>query len=110
MTDPRPIRIRASLLGAQTEVRVLISHPMETGLRKDGSGALIPAHYITELSIWHQERLVLQARFGPSVAANPYLNFRFDGGAVGDKVSIEWLDNRGESQRESTQIVEGSGR
>ena len=105
MNDPRPIRLRANLLDGQTEVRLLISHPMETGLRKDAAGVLIPSHYITDLSVWHQERLVLQARFGPSVAANPYLNFRFDGGAVGDGVRVEWTDSRGESQRESTRIA-----
>ena len=105
MTETRPIRMRANLVDGQTEVRILISHPMETGLRKDGAGAAIPAHFITDVSVWHLERLVLQAQFGPSVAANPYLLFRFAGGAVGDAVRVEWLDSRGESQRESTRIA-----
>ena len=33
-----PMRIRAALAGEETTVRVLMSHPMETGLRKDAAG------------------------------------------------------------------------
>jgi sulfur-oxidizing protein SoxZ len=33
-----PMKIRATLQGDVADVRVLMSHPMETGQRKDSSG------------------------------------------------------------------------
>lgn len=45
-----PMRIRAVAKDGVTEARVLISHVMETGQRKDSAGALIPAHFITEFT------------------------------------------------------------
>ena len=44
---PEPIRMRIKLDGDVADVRVLIGHPMETGLRKDPStGELVPLHFI----------------------------------------------------------------
>ena len=44
-----PMRIRANNKDGVTEVRVLMSHVMESGARKDAAGATIPAHYIKDL-------------------------------------------------------------
>lgn len=92
---PAATRIRASVSGAETEIKALMSHDMETGQRKDASGALIPAHHITDLSVTHNERVVLSAQFGTAISRNPFLQFRFKGGARGDKVFLNWTDNRG---------------
>lgn len=100
-----PMRIRALAKDGVTEVRVLISHVMETGQRKDSAGALIPAHFITELTAKHNDRLVLSAEFGPSVSTNPYVAFKFNGGSKGDKLSVTWLDNKGESRSDEVQIA-----
>lgn len=100
-----PMRIRALAKDGVTEVRVLISHVMETGQRKDSAGALIPAHFITELTAKHNDRLVLSAEFGPSVSTNPYVAFKFNGGAKGDKLVVTWVDNKGESRSDEVQIA-----
>lgn len=100
-----PMRIRATAKDGVTEVRVLMPHVMETGLRKDAAGAPIPAHFITELSVSHEDRVVLGAQFGPSVSANPYLAFRFAGGARGDRLSVSWVDNRGDSRTDEVRIA-----
>lgn len=100
-----PMRIRAAAKEGITEVRVLMAHVMETGLRKDSSGAPIPAHFITELSAKHNDKVVLSAQFGPSVSTNPYLAFRFNGGAKGDTLSVSWTDNKGESRSDEVQIA-----
>ena len=42
---PDPMRIRAQAAGDKTTVRVLMSHEMETGLRKDPAGKTIPAWF-----------------------------------------------------------------
>jgi sulfur-oxidizing protein SoxZ len=98
------MRIRAAAKEGVTEVRVLMSHPMETGQRKDSSGNPIPAHHITELTAKHNDKVVLSAQFGPSVSTNPYLAFKFQGGAKGDKVVVSWVDNKGESRTDEVQV------
>ncbi|QDF99658.1 thiosulfate oxidation carrier complex protein SoxZ [Azoarcus sp. DD4] len=99
------MRIRAAAKDGLTEVRVLMSHVMETGQRKDAAGATIPAHFITELTAKHNDRLVLSAQFGPSVSTNPYLAFKFNGGAKGDKITVSWVDNKGDSRTDEVQIA-----
>lgn len=99
-----PMRIRAAAKDGVTEVRVLMSHVMETGQRKDSSGAVIPAHFITELTAKHNDKVVLAAQFGPSVSTNPYLSFKFNGGAKGDKVTVSWVDNKGDSRSDDVQV------
>ena len=44
-----PMRIRAQAAGDKATVRVLMSHEMETGLRKDSAGKAIPAWFIQEI-------------------------------------------------------------
>jgi len=83
---------------------VLMSHPMETGQRRGGDGQPIPAHYITELTAKHNDKIVLDAEMGPSVSTNPYLSFKFKGGAAGDTVEVSWKDNKGESRTDKVQI------
>jgi sulfur-oxidizing protein SoxZ len=91
-----PMRIRATTTAGVTEVKVLMSHPMETGLRKDASGTPVPAH---------NDKVVLAAEWGAAVSQNPFLQFRFNGGAPGDKVSIEWSDNTGDSRRDEVVLT-----
>ena len=74
------IKIRAQKKGDVTEVKALMRHPMETGMRKDQAGAAIPAHFITEVSVLHGEQPVMQGHWGAAVSANPFLGVRFAGG------------------------------
>lgn len=101
---PTPTKIRASLKGDLIEVRILMQHEMENGRRKDESGNLIPAWYITDIKVQHQDRTVLEGQFGTSVSKNPYLVFRFRKGAKGEKVVVSWTDNRGDSRVDETVI------
>jgi sulfur-oxidizing protein SoxZ len=99
------IKIRATAKGDSTTVKALMSHNMETGLRKDKkTGEKIPAHFIQEVTCEHNGKNVLTALWGPAVSKNPYLSFKFKGGAKGDKVKISWVDNKGESASEEAKI------
>jgi len=90
------IKIRAKAKGDITTVKTLMSHPMETGLRKDSkTGKKIPAHHITEVTAEHNGNLVMTANWGGAISENPYLSFKFKGGASGDKIRISWVDNMG---------------
>lgn len=100
-----PMKIRAAVKDGITEVKVLMGHAMETGLRKDADGALVPAWFITEVTAKHQDKVVLDAQFGTAVSKDPYLVFRFKGGAKGEKISITWLDNHGETRTDEVEIT-----
>lgn len=102
---PDPMRIRATAQAdGSTEVRVLMSHEMETGQRRDAAGKLVPAHYISSVTVQHAGRTVLAADWGPAVAKNPYLQFRFSGARKGDEISVTWLDNKGETRTDKATI------
>ena len=103
MSDP--MRIRAQIKDSLTEVRVLMAHVMETGLRKDAAGKPIAAHHITDVKATVGTRTVLEAKWGPAISQNPFLHFRFSGGKVGDKVTVTWTDNQGDKRTDEAAIV-----
>jgi sulfur-oxidizing protein SoxZ len=92
-----PMKMRATLGQGYTDVRVLMSHPMETGQRKDAEGKLVPLHFIQNVTVKVNGRTVLDAQVSQAVSRNPVFSFRVKGGAKGDKIEVAWLDNRGES-------------
>jgi len=99
-----PMRIRAAAKGDMTEVRVLMSHPMETGQRKNAAGDTIPAHFITDVEATHNGKSVLKAQWSTAVSQNPFLSFKFKGGAKGDKLAVKWVDNKGEARTDEAAI------
>ncbi len=101
----KTIRIRAKSKGATTTVKALITHPMETGLRKNKkTGKKIPAHYITEVKCEHGGKTVVNAQWGPAVSKNPYLSFAFTGARKGDSVKLSWVDNKGKSDSTTAKV------
>jgi sulfur-oxidizing protein SoxZ len=100
-----PMKIRANVVGDSTEVKVLMSHEMETGQRKDAQGKTIPAWHIQSVAATWNGKTVLTAEWGPAVSKNPFLAFKFKGGAKGDKVQITWTDNRGEKRTDEVVIA-----
>ena len=99
-----PMRIRAQSSGDKATVRVLMAHEMETGQRKDAAGKTIPAWYIQEVVAQHNGKTVLTAQWGPSVAKNPFLQFNVKGAKAGDKISIAWVDNRGDKRSDEAVV------
>ena len=99
------IKMRANVDAGVTTIKALISHPMETGTRKDSkTGEVIPAHFIQEVVCEHKGNKVLVANWGPAVSKNPYLSFRFTGAAAGDTVKLSWVDNKGDKDSAETTI------
>jgi sulfur-oxidizing protein SoxZ len=101
----KSIKVRAKVKGDETTVKTLISHHMETGLRKDSkTGKKIPAHFIQEVTCEHNGANVLTALWGTAVSKNPYLSFKFKGAKAGDTLKISWVDNQGESDSTEAKI------
>jgi len=99
------MKMRAQLKGDYAEVKVLMSHPMETGRRKGDDDVLIPAHFVQLLTATLNGKEVLQAQWGTGIAKNPYLTFRLKGAKLNDIVTVTWHDNLGESATQSIAVI-----
>ena len=98
------MRIRAQASGDKTTVRILMAHEMETGQRKDGAGKIIPAWFIQDVNASLNGKVVFTAEWGPAVSKNPFMQLTLKGGKAGDKVSVTWKDNRGETRTDEATV------
>jgi sulfur-oxidizing protein SoxZ len=98
------MRIRAQAQGDKVTVRVLVSHEMESGQRKDAAGKTVPAWFIQNISATCNGKTVMSAQWGPAVSKNPFVQFSFKGGKAGDKVTVDWTDNRGDKRSDEAVI------
>lgn len=100
------IKIRTKRLDGQTQIRTLITHPMETGRSKDPkTQQLIPAHHIQELTLSHNGKPISTCQMGASISKDPYFAFMLNGGVEGDTITIVWIDNLGNHDSE-THVLE----
>ena len=98
------IKIRAHEIDGQVTVKSVINHPMETGNRKvRKSGKKIPPHYIREVIVSRNRRIVMEAFWGKSISRNPFLSFEIPG-RKGDSITISWLDNRGNADSATAKV------
>lgn len=101
----RLTKIKSRTRGAATEVLVLVNHPMETGNRKNKkTGKKIPAHYIQKMTFALNGKVVAEANLGPAVSKNPLTAIELKGAKAGDKVKVNWSDNKGESGGAETTV------
>ena len=99
-----PTRIRAQAGADKATVRMLMTHEMESGQRKDASGKIIPAWFIREVSVQLNGKPVMTAQWGPAVSKNPFLQFTIKGAKAGDKVAVTWKDNKGDSRTDEAVV------
>jgi sulfur-oxidizing protein SoxZ len=99
-----PMRIRAQSAGGNATIRVLMSHEMESGQRKDGNGKIIPAWHIQDITTALNGKTVMTAEWGPAVSKNPFLQFTIKGAKAGDKVTISWKDSKGDSRTDEATV------
>ena len=100
-----PMKMRATLGEGYTDVRVLMTHPMETGQRKDADGKLVPMHFIQNITVKVNGKTVVEAETSQGVSRNPVFTFRIKGGAKGDKVEVSWVDNTGDSNNTEAAVA-----
>jgi len=96
------IKVRARVKNGEAKIKCLISHPMETGLRKNKkTGENFPAEFIQEVVCKHAGKTVMNAQWNATISKNPFLSFAFTGAKAGDVIKISWVDNTG--KRDSTE-------
>lgn len=99
-----PMKIRAQMQGDTAIIRVLMSHPMETGQRKTPDGKVVPAHHIDSITATVGGKVVLEGQIGGAVSRNPVFGFAVKGAKAGDKVVITWVDNKGDKRTDEATI------
>lgn len=100
-----PMKIRATLQGDVADVRILMMHPMETGLRKDAKGDIIPVHFIESVVVTLNGKTVLDAQWSQAVSRNPFLGLRVKGAKAGDKIAVTWTDNKGDKRTDEVTVA-----
>ncbi|KPK66973.1 MAG: hypothetical protein AMJ84_14250 [Acidithiobacillales bacterium SM23_46] len=100
MATERKIKFRTRQKDGGVEVVAQISpHPMEPGTRVDPkTKQKIPAHFIREITLEHNGKIVATMLSSGAVSADPLLRFRLD------KVKLSWSDNKGESGSGETTV------
>ena len=104
MTEPTRIRAQAQANGSAL-VRVLMSHDMESGQRRDDAGRLVPARHINEVNVTLNGRHVLRVFTGTGVSKNPFLQFTLKGAKAGDRIGLAWVDTAGARRQDEAVIA-----
>lgn len=92
------MKMRTKTVNGETEIMVLIDHPMETGQRVDAkTKEKIPPHFIQKLIFSLNGKEVAVADLGVAVSRDPLIKIKVRGGKPGDKVKVSWTDNKGET-------------
>lgn len=99
------IKIRAQLQGELTDIRVLMQHPMETGQRKDESGASLPVNFIQTFSVSLNGKPMIDGQLNTSISKNPLFGFKARGIKAGDKLAVSWVDNLGDSRKDEIVVA-----
>ena len=96
-----PDRVRA---GEVIELRVTISHAMETGHRRDSSGRLLPRDILRRFVCRLDGREVFSAELFPAVSAYPYFAFHLRA-TRSAKLDFSWEGDNGFAQTETRPLV-----
>jgi sulfur-oxidizing protein SoxZ len=99
-----PMKIRATVQGDIADIRVLMAHPMETGLRKDPQGNTVPAHFIQNISITLNGKTVMEGQLSQAVSRNPVFAIKVKDAKAGDKVVINWTDTKGDKRTDEATV------
>ncbi len=99
------VKVPKSVKGGEVfQVKTLISHKMETGLRKDKkTGKKIARLIINKFSCTYGGKEVFSADWHPAVSANPYLAFFVKAGDSGP-MNLKWTDDKGKSTEKSVNV------
>ncbi len=103
--DIKPrVRVQAKAKkGELVEVKTLVTHPMESGQRKDADGKVVPRLIVSGFDATFNGKPVMSIKLDPAVSANPYLSFfvRVDDSGT---LKLTWTDDNKQSWSSETRI------
>jgi len=101
---PRVRVPREASAGDTVSIRTLISHPMESGQRRDSNGTTVPRSIINRFVCAFNGEMVVDVTIEPSVSTNPY--FQFDA-VVSESgtFTFTWYDDDGSVYEDSADIT-----
>ena len=102
MQNPRIALPRRIQPNQPVELRTLINHPMETGLRADANGELVPHNLVQNLQLAIDGQPALEVLFANGTAANPYVRLLVQG--QGKELGFRWQDQQGAEVVEKRQL------
>ena len=105
MADARPrVRVpKKAKKGDVIQIKTLISHPMETGQRRNEQGEILPRKIINRFVCTLNGKEVFSVDLQPGISSNPYLVFDV---RVMESGTFEftWTDDDGTVHKKSAKI------
>ncbi|EEX15413.1 MAG: thiosulfate oxidation carrier complex protein SoxZ [Salipiger thiooxidans] len=92
--------------GEAITIKTLISHPMESGQRKDSSGNVIPRSIINRFTCEFNGESVIDITMEPAISTNPYFEFEATVPEAGE-FKFTWYDDDGSVYEDSKKIEIG---
>lgn len=90
--------------GDVIEIKALINHPMDNGLKYDDDGHVIPRKIIHRFVCRYNGEVVIDCDWGTAISANPYISF-FAVAADSGTFDFEWTDDDGTIYRHTAPIL-----
>lgn len=90
--------------GEVFEIKAVIKHPMESGQRKDASGAVIPKKIINKVVCTYNGAEVVSADWFTGVATDPIMSLFVKATASG-KITLAFTDDDGTVYSHSADIT-----
>ena len=103
---PRVKAPKSASAGEVVTLKTLISHKMETGLRKDGDGNVIPRSIINRFTCDLNGNSVVDVTLEPAISVNPYFEFTAKVDATGE-FKFTWYDDDGSVYEASSPVTVG---
>ncbi|MFP7571893.1 thiosulfate oxidation carrier complex protein SoxZ [Marivita sp. S2033] len=103
---PRVKVPKSAAAGDAITIKTLISHPMESGQRKDGDGNVIPRSIINRFTCDFNGENVIDVKLEPAISTNPYIEFAATVPEAGE-FKFTWYDDDGSVYEDSKAIAVG---
>ena len=103
---PRVKVPKSASAGETITIKTLISHPMESGQRKDGDGNVIPRSIINRFVAEFNGEVVIDVKLEPAISTNPYFQFDAIVPEAGE-FKFTWYDDDGSVYEDTKSISVG---
>lgn len=103
---PRVKVPKSAAAGDSITIKTLISHPMESGQRKDSDGNVIPRSIINRFTCEFNGESVIEVMLEPAISTNPYIEFDATVPEAGE-FKFTWYDDDGSVYEDSQKIAIG---